>query len=562
MVERAKKVVVISPHHDDVAISLGSTISGRYKNVHLVNVFTRSDSTILDIDPEVEAITQLRANEDTTFASRYGYSAVNGGYPDSELRGIAWDDQQAEVDQELLNQISVWIKQQIDGINEPYDLFIPASFGLHPDHYITMIAALKTKPGELVYVYAEQPYFAGASGYHKGHAILTDEEMESYPSQGKREILSLYPSQLSDERIDQLVQINAEYYWQLSVEKQKIFLRLARLRNDQGEIRIFGDPDWIERIKESYASPDRTFLDISVPVLNGELLLPICMDIMDIPNVGKVRVARHASIYTSDYLVTGNEAVFDESSYLALRDAALDAGADLILLSNVRIGSAFYHCLNMQSNTCETASNLRNISSVGLVCESSYGDWYALQSKNMRRNIRRKMSKLADAAKETGSELNFELNRLDTVSLDTLLQNQKRRAGVTELDTYLDNLELVQFLESLVDIPNVQIAELKVGDETISSLLIIVEPEVRTIGIYLQSFSEGWEQYSPSFCAITKLIEHAHNNGFLYVDFLRGEEPYKASFVNHRVDMIKFLDQLNPNLDRNTVVNFFNGYEE
>ena len=93
-------------------------------------------------------------------------------------------------------------------------------------------------------------------------------------------------------------------------------------------------------------------------------------------------------------------------------------------------------------------------------------------------------------------------------------------------------------------------------------LLLIFEPENKTVGIYLQSFSEKLEEYSPSFCAIAKLIEYAHKNRLLYVDFLRGEEPYKFGFVNHRVDMIKFLDQLNPNIDRRTVVDFIKKYEE
>jgi len=563
MSERIRNAVVISPHHDDAAISLSSTISNQYERARLVNIFTRSDSTILDIEAKVGVITQIRTEEDASFVARYGYSSVNGGFPDSELRGVAWNDQEAEIDQELLGLVSAWIKEQTENVDEPFDLFIPAAFGLHPDHYMAMIAAIKTNTGKPVHVYAEQPYFADNSGCHKGHKMLTNEKRISCPTQDKREALSFYPSQFSNERIKWLSQIELEHYWQLTVEEQEIFLRLSYLRNDQGEIRTFGSSDWVDKIKQSYTSSQRTFLDISIPTRSNEQAsLPVCIDTFDIPGIGEVKVARHASIYTSDYLVIGEGTGFDQSSYQAFRSAVSNSGADIILLSNVRVESDFYSCLGEQTKTSETAILLKNISSVGLICEPSYEDWYALQTKNMRRNIRRKLEKLNATAEEMGDSLRFELKRLDEFSLENLLQNQKRRAATTGLNAYIDDSEFSQFLSRLVDIPSIQIAELRIGNEVVSSLLLIVEPERKTIGIYLQSFSEKWTDYSPSFCSITKLIEHAHKNGFLYVDFLRGEEDYKLGFVNNNVNMVKFLDQLNPKIDRGILVNFIKNYEE
>jgi CelD/BcsL family acetyltransferase involved in cellulose biosynthesis len=61
---------------------------------------------------------------------------------------------------------------------------------------------------------------------------------------------------------------------------------------------------------------------------------------------------------------------------------------------------------------------------------------------------------------------------------------------------------------------------------------------------------------------LAKTIEQAISTGISYIDFLRGDESYKQHFVNNRIDMIKFVAILNPNLDETEVISFINNYQE
>jgi CelD/BcsL family acetyltransferase involved in cellulose biosynthesis len=78
----------------------------------------------------------------------------------------------------------------------------------------------------------------------------------------------------------------------------------------------------------------------------------------------------------------------------------------------------------------------------------------------------------------------------------------------------------------------------------------------------MQGFDPEWYDYSPSFCNISRLIEHAHDNGYAYVDFLRGDEEYKHRFANTQVDMVKFVAVLNSQVDKEELFAFLNKYEE
>lgn len=216
--------VVISPHIDDAVISLGEVLKG-YDKVLVLNVFNQSTETITDVPQD--SVNSHRISEDKIISENYGFEFKYANLPDTSLRNVDWDDCKAPVDHDLLSEAQDWIKLQLDELDGDFKIFIPAAYGLHPDHYLATLT-FSTEP--LFYylkwipfsVYCEQPYYGNRklSGCeHEGHKYL-DETGKliavPFPLEEKQKMLRAYKSQLSDERITFLTHKNkAEYYWQI-----------------------------------------------------------------------------------------------------------------------------------------------------------------------------------------------------------------------------------------------------------------------------------------------------------------------------------------------------------
>jgi len=213
------KIVVISPHRDDAVISIGSFIYDNFGVVTIINIFTRSIGTILDV-PDNE-VTRIRKSEDDFISRNYSLRFISLGLPDTSLRGVGWDDYNAKIDMTLLVKISSQIYNII--INEqPNNVFIPAAYGLHPDHYLSLLAFSHKPLFNLISkinfgIYCDQQYYYEGNAYHKGHDFLDRYgKLHSYKfnPDWKKKIVSVYKSQLSKERIKLLTQtITKEYFW-------------------------------------------------------------------------------------------------------------------------------------------------------------------------------------------------------------------------------------------------------------------------------------------------------------------------------------------------------------
>ena len=116
--------------------------------------------------------------------------------------------------------------------------------------------------------------------------------------------------------------------------------------------------------------------------------------------------------------------------------------------------------------------------------------------------------------------------------------------------------------DSLVNVDNVYVAKLSIGSEDASMLLLFVDNVTKTIGIYMQGFDSRWTDLSPSFCAMSYLMEYAHEHGFRYVDFLRGDETYKSNFVNRQIQLDKYVFILDDEVDKADVEETIGAYEE
>src|SRR3989344_2542959 len=217
-----ERAIVISRHIDDAVISIGDTLR-KFDNALVLNIFNQSRETITGVNPK--RVDAIRRAEDTVITNNYGYDFAYANLPDTSLRGVEWDDFAAPVNYDLLEQARYWIKTQLESQKGDFGLFIPASYGLHPDHYLT---TLTFSEGELSYlldwvpfeIYCEQPYFLVDNGKrhdHQGTNYLKNEGkliVNTFDVVYKREMLRVYESQLSEQRIQLLAGKNrAEFVW-------------------------------------------------------------------------------------------------------------------------------------------------------------------------------------------------------------------------------------------------------------------------------------------------------------------------------------------------------------
>lgn len=566
--ELDRTAVVISPHQDDVLISMGQFLMDLYKKKIILDIFTQSNSTMDEV-VSTQEVTQARAQEEKAVSDSYQIDIRSAGLPDSELRGVSWDDHLATVDRGVLHRISEWLIEELSVIEGELDIFIPAAFGLHPDHYLTLLSfvterLLKTVRDRAtnIFLYGEQPYLQENKTHHAGHRLLEEYEthLHAINPNDKRRMLQHYPSQLTEGRVENLANLPNEYLWKLSSEQLSEYLQASLKREGAGHFSGFNDVTWLENVKQSFQKDNREFIEIIV--INDEginITVPIVIDRMQLESGKNVLFARFAGVYTSDYFETSIP--IDVTALNNLKNQLQRKGVDALWLSNIRVDSLTGATLteDIQSGSAVTVPN---IPTVGLYCDLSYHDWLSKKSKNMRRNAKRKWQKLNEHAQSLDESLSFSVNAATPATIQQLLVNQEQRALQTGKDAFNQSHDFSAFITSLSDHPNVMVGELMIGDDVLASLLFLQDKDQKTLAFYMQSFDSKWEEFSPSFNAILKLVEYAHSEGFLYLDFLRGEEDYKQHFVDHQVDMMKYIYILSTNHESQEVVDFIAHYEE
>jgi len=220
-----RTTVVISPHSDDAIISIGNYVISNFERVVVVNVFNLSCGTILPI-PDGE-VTKVGMEEDGLIAKKYGVEFMNCDFKDTSLRkGVDWDDYQAPIDFKLLKEIARSIYKKISAVDNCDSIFIPAAYGLHPDHYLSLLAFTEQEVAGLLkkmrfYIYCDQQYYYEGLHFHKGHQYLQKYGTfytKPFDLTDKRQMISVYRSQLSQERVNLLAgTIRSEYFWSVDL---------------------------------------------------------------------------------------------------------------------------------------------------------------------------------------------------------------------------------------------------------------------------------------------------------------------------------------------------------
>jgi len=311
---------------------------------------------------------------------------------------------------------------------------------------------------------------------------------------------------------------------------------------------FYRNQEWLSAIEQSF--PRDGNINLGVELKNG--ILPMVLEHFDI-ETRSTTALRFSGVYMSDYLdFDGAESISAEDIAIIVNKAR-ELGAGFIWLSNIPIDSAIHERMEEYSKQHEVLF-LKCLPTLGVRCEDTFDDYVAALSKNTRRNIRRK-SKAVD---ELGAS--FEIKRATRDLLASFIDLQDKRAKAKNLDSIAENDEVDTFVKLLIEVGGIYIADLSIRDESVSKLLLLIGNGA--IGIFMQGFDPKWSRFSPSFVNITKLIRYAHENGFSYIDFLRGDEEYKKQFANFRIDMEKCIIIIDKNVMPVQIRRFVDHYEE
>ncbi|ABD06776.1 hypothetical protein RPB_2070 [Rhodopseudomonas palustris HaA2] len=181
-IDRAAPVdVVLSPHIDDAALSLGGTIAQARRRTLVVNAFTsQSYQTGLRVPPE--RLDAVACAEDRLAGRLLGYDAVSlglAGAQDRHRLGLSatmgWPPR--DVADRFAGEIDAVAQRAVAAIRNALgraaigSLYAPAAIGGHLDHVVVALAgpaiaaALGLSPGAVAY-YEDLPY--AAAGWRGG----------------------------------------------------------------------------------------------------------------------------------------------------------------------------------------------------------------------------------------------------------------------------------------------------------------------------------------------------------------------------------------------------------
>jgi LmbE family N-acetylglucosaminyl deacetylase len=203
--------VILSPHYDDAAFSLGAWIAG-HPGGTLVDIFTRSSFVVgagrgVPDAETVERISAIRQAEDRAFSSAHGLEVIELGLEEPSLRGRHSRDR-AGVDDDVA-QLHERLWQVLDRLvtDSEQAIFCPAAIGGHVNHVATRTVAIDwaRARGRLqnLRFYEDLPYARRAGVRRRGLADLRDAvggaSLERRAWRAGREKLAavrLYPTQL------------------------------------------------------------------------------------------------------------------------------------------------------------------------------------------------------------------------------------------------------------------------------------------------------------------------------------------------------------------------------
>jgi LmbE family N-acetylglucosaminyl deacetylase len=210
------RCLALSPHPDDIALSLGGTIASHQLEIQsIVTVFSRSLFSPYYKFDNARAVTLRRRSEDSTFAKRIRASLLDLGFPDTTLRG--YPDLECIHKVRSSNKDPVFLKVQsrfrtiLPKLARLVAL-VPLALGNHVDHRIVRDCFLLARPNSMQYFFYEDlPYASSCSestirrAVSKfGNSFVPRINYFTETFEKKVELNEIYSSQVSHSEVDRL----------------------------------------------------------------------------------------------------------------------------------------------------------------------------------------------------------------------------------------------------------------------------------------------------------------------------------------------------------------------
>lgn len=221
------KVLILSPHCDDVPLSLGASLLGKLwgEIPHAIVVFSQSAYTrFATWDNSIPETSALRQSEESRAAELAGYTVeflpfgepwVRPGY---ENIGQVFDPQRPIEEETIWQEVRTALMERLlafEGV-----VLSPLGLGDHVDHRIVQacaVAAAEQNSGIVPAFYEDLPYAAQYSSLHiheraprrAGDAAIQPVLLRGATLEAKLELLSVYYSQLTEGQL-----LNVRAHWE------------------------------------------------------------------------------------------------------------------------------------------------------------------------------------------------------------------------------------------------------------------------------------------------------------------------------------------------------------
>lgn len=556
---RERRAFVVSPHQDDAVISIGNYLKS-YGGVDVANVFTVSDSHMLPgVSDDPRVVSAIRRAEDAAVTERYGFTFTDAGFSDSELRGVAWNDYWADIDTELLGAVQEHLMQAMGAPRSDTDIFVPAAFGLHPDHVLAAMAgvcAAKRLGHGAIFLYADQPYYSEPNLTRlRAHDQLNHSTRTTLPFDElkKERMLALYPSQLTPGRVRKLAQLTAEYVWPLPA----VIPEMAERYNRQGG--AFIEQPWRTAVERLYRAD--AMIDVRASNEYGEAVEMSVFRDTHIIDESSVSFIRPVGAGYYDYCAP--EGGVCDGQALQGIVTSLEGLGDALWLSGIREDSPLYVAA-AQRHAKDAILFAGEPSMVADCAPGGFDEWVAGKSQAIRSKIRRNDRKLEQLAQERAGSV--AVGTVDKATLGAFLRLQAARAANSDgkLDAFEQDAEYVDVLNRLTKGGLLSAVTVAADGETVGVMLFHEDQLNATISMINQGFDPRYAEFGLGFIMQQKLMRHAHEREMKYVDYLKGDEPYKRDFTNRKLAVYKYAERLGGLSDEqwNAVKGYIKSYVE
>ena len=171
------RVLMLSPHPDDVAWSLGGTVAALRRagaELHVVTFFGRTCYAPGHATHGELAASRVRALEEHAWATFAGVRLRRFDLSDASLRGY---DDETEIgpspEPELVGRIRAELAELVHALR-PEVIVAPLAAGGHVDHAAVRTATVALRPAAGVAWYEDLPYAADRATRYTDHPVVVD----------------------------------------------------------------------------------------------------------------------------------------------------------------------------------------------------------------------------------------------------------------------------------------------------------------------------------------------------------------------------------------------------